>query len=45
MRELVGSMKNMTVLESTVSLKSSVKEAQRTELEALADELAADILG
>ena len=45
MRELVGSMKNMTVLESTVSLKSSVKEAQRTALEALADELAADILG
>lgn len=44
-RELVGSMKNMTVLESTVSLKSSVKEAQRTALEALADELAADILG
>ena len=45
MRELVGSMKNMTVLGSTVSLKSSVKEAQRTALEALADELAADILG
>ena len=44
MRELLGSMKNMTVLENTVSLKSSVKEAQRTALEALADELAADIL-
>ena len=45
MRELVGAMKNMTVLEGGVSLKSSVKEAQRTELEALADTLASDILG
>ena len=45
MRELAGAMKNMTVLEGGVSLKSSVKEAQRTELEALADTLASDILG
>ena len=45
MRELVGTMKNMTVLENSVSLKSSVKEAQRTELEALADALAAELLG
>ena len=45
MRELVGTMKNMTVLEGGVSLKSSVKEAQRTELEALADTLASDLLG
>ena len=37
-------MKNMTVLEDGVSLKSSVKETQRAELEALADTLAADIL-
>ena len=37
-------MKDMTVLEGTVSLKSSVKEAQRQGLEALADALAADIL-
>ena len=44
MRELVGAMKNMTVLEDGVSLKSSVKETQRAELEALADTLAADIL-
>lgn len=44
MREIVGAMKNMTVLENGVSLKSSVKEAQRAELEALADTLAADIL-
>ena len=45
MRELVGTMKNMTVLENSVSLRSSVKEAQRTELEALADALAAELLG
>ena len=44
MREIVGVMKNMTVLENGVSLKSSVKETQRAELEALADTLAADIL-
>ena len=45
MKELVGAMKNMTVLEESVSLKSSVKEPQRAALEALADQLAADILG
>ena len=44
MREIVGVMKNMTVLENGVSLKSSVKETQRAELEVLADTLAADIL-
>ena len=44
MREIVGAMKNMTMLENSLSLKSSVKEAQRAELEALADTLAADIL-
>jgi len=37
MRELVSSMKDMTILEPTVSLRSSVKEAQRAALEALAD--------
>lgn len=44
MRELVQSMKGMTLLEDAVALKSSVKEEQRAELEALADRLAADIL-
>lgn len=44
MGELVGSMKNMTVLENPISLKSSVKEPQRAALEALAEALAADIL-
>ena len=44
MREIAGAMKNMKVLENGVSLKSSAKETQRAELEALADTLAADIL-
>jgi len=44
MADLLGSMKGMTVLEGTVTLKSSVKDAQRQGLEALADALAADIL-
>lgn len=37
-------MKNITVLEQGVTLKSSVKEEQRAALEELADRLAADIL-
>lgn len=45
MRELLSSMKNMTVLEGAVTVKSSVKEAQREALEALADTLAVEILG
>ena len=44
MTALLEAMKDMTILEGTVSLKSSVKEAQREALEALADALAADIL-
>ena len=42
--EHLSAMKNMRVLGAPVSLKSSVKEPQRLELEALADTLAADIL-
>ena len=37
-------MKNITVLEQGVTLKSSVKEGQRATLEELADQLASDIL-
>lgn len=37
MREIVCSMKNMTMLDCTISLKSSLKPSQRAELEALAD--------
>jgi len=44
MFEILGCMKNITVLDDTVSLKSSVKECQREALIDLADTLAADIL-
>lgn len=44
MAEIIGSMKNMTLMEETIHVKSAVKEAQRAELEALADRLAADVL-
>jgi len=37
MREIVSSMKNMTIIENTVSLKSSLKSDQLSELETLAD--------
>ena len=43
MTELLGTMKDMTVLEGAVSLKSSVKEPQRQALEALADTLASSL--
>lgn len=45
MGELVASMKNMTVLETPVSVRSAVKDEQRQALEDLADALAADLLG
>ena len=45
MGELLSGMKNMRVLEGTVTMKSSVKEAQREALESLADALAAETLG
>lgn len=44
MGELLSGMKNMRMLEGTVTMKSSVKEAQREALESLADALAAEIL-
>ena len=44
MTALLESMKDMRVMEGTVTLKSSVKEAQRPSLEALADNLAAELL-
>lgn len=45
MRELVESMKNITLLDAPVTLNGSVKAQQRAGLEALADHLAADLLG
>lgn len=44
MTALLEGMKDMTILEGSVTLKSAVKDAQRQALEALADALAADIL-
>lgn len=40
MREILSGMKNMNVLEQTVTVKSALKEAQLAELEAMADALA-----
>lgn len=39
MREIFSSMKNMTVLDETVTVKSSLKEGQLAELEAMADSI------
>jgi flavorubredoxin/flavin reductase (DIM6/NTAB) family NADH-FMN oxidoreductase RutF len=43
MREIIGSMKNMTLLENTITLKSSVKENNREALAQLADAFAAEL--
>lgn len=43
MRELIGSMKNMEILEQTVTVKSSLKENQMEELDALAVAIAASM--
>lgn len=40
MGDIVAKMKNMTVLEAKATVKSSVKEAQREELETLAAQIA-----
>lgn len=44
MTDLLTAMKNITLLEGTVTLRSSGKEEQRAALEALADRLADEIL-
>ena len=41
MREIIGGCRNMTILDSTVSLKSSVKPEKREELLAMAEVIAA----
>ncbi|MEA4895717.1 MAG: FprA family A-type flavoprotein [Oscillospiraceae bacterium] len=43
MREIVAGMKNMTVVEPMLSIKSSLKTAQEPQLEALADALCATL--
>lgn len=40
MREIIGGLKNMNILESTVSIKSFLKESQLAEIDALADAIA-----
>ena len=40
MRQMLSEMKNMTILDATVSIASSVKDAQRAQIEALADAIA-----
>ena len=40
MKEIIGSMKNMTILEQMVTVKSSLKESQIEELESMADAIA-----
>jgi flavorubredoxin len=44
MTGILDTMKDMRVMEGTVTLKSSVKEAQRRSLEALADKIAEELL-
>ena len=44
MKAILEGMKNMTVLENTVALKSSLAENQLDALQALADEIAAQIV-
>ncbi|MCD7823295.1 MAG: FprA family A-type flavoprotein [Oscillospiraceae bacterium] len=43
MREIIGGLKNMNILESTVSIKSSLKESQLSEIDALVDAIAETI--
>ncbi len=43
MRDLLSGMKDLRVLDEGLSVKSALKEAQRTELEAMADALAASL--
>ncbi|MCD7771879.1 MAG: FprA family A-type flavoprotein [Oscillospiraceae bacterium] len=43
MCEIIGGLKNMNILESTVSIKSSLKESQLSDIDALADAIAATI--
>ena len=43
MRDLLTGMKDLRVLDEGLSVKSALKEAQRTELEAMADALAASL--
>ncbi len=43
MREILGTMKNIEILDSQITLKSALTEGQLSQLDALADVLAADL--
>ncbi|HOP09883.1 MAG TPA: FprA family A-type flavoprotein [Oscillospiraceae bacterium] len=43
MREILGSCKNLTFIENAITIKSSLKEAQLSELDALVDAIAASV--
>ena len=43
MRQMVSSMKNMTILDADVDIRSSVKDAQLAQLQALADAIVASM--
>ena len=44
MKEIISTMKNMEILEPSVSIKSSLKKGQEAEIEAMADAIAASVL-
>lgn len=44
MKEIISTMKNMEILEPSVSIKSSLKKEQEAEIEAMADAIAASVL-
>ena len=43
MREIIGSLKNMTIIDKTVSLRSSLREDQLSDVDALADAICATL--
>ena len=43
MREILGTLKNIEILDSQITLKSALTEGQLSQLDALADALAADL--
>ena len=43
MREILGGLKNIEILDSQITLKSALTEGQLAQLDALADALAADL--
>lgn len=44
MREIISTMKNMEILEPSLSIRSSLKKGQEAEIDAIADAIAASVL-